>query len=86
MVRKMSGSLADQFRLEGRGYIRPGYFADVVVFDPGRVVDQATWAEPQRYPVGVHTVLVNGTIAVEAGKPVPGARGGRVLRHAPGAR
>ncbi|MEK7220090.1 MAG: D-aminoacylase, partial [candidate division NC10 bacterium] len=61
-----------------RGWLRPGYIADIVLFDPDRVQDIATYEEPIRYPVGVHTVLVNGVVTVEAGEHT-GVRAGRIV-------
>jgi N-acyl-D-amino-acid deacylase len=66
--------------LADRGWLRPGYAADIVLFDPDRVGDTATYEEPIRYPVGVHTVLVNGVVTVEAGEHT-GARAGRIVRR-----
>jgi N-acyl-D-amino-acid deacylase len=51
-----------------------------VLFDPDRIQDAATYEEPIRYPVGVHTVLVNGVVAVEAGQHTA-ARAGTILRR-----
>jgi len=79
-VRKMSGLTADKFRLAGRGYIREGYFADIVVFDPDTVIDRATWTNPHAYPEGIGYVIVNGRIVVREGEHT-GALPGRILRH-----
>lgn len=81
MIRKLTGAVADQLHLQDRGYIRPGAYADVVLFDPDTVADRATWWAPQEYPVGIRFVLVNGQPAVAAGKHEAGARHGQVLRH-----
>ena len=54
--------------------------ADVVLFDPATIRGTATFEDPIRYPAGVETVLVNGTVAVEAGQHT-GARAGRILRR-----
>jgi N-acyl-D-amino-acid deacylase len=59
--------------------------ADIVLFDPVRVQDLATYEEPIRYPAGVHTVLVNGFVTVEAGQHT-GVRAGRILRRPSSAR
>jgi N-acyl-D-amino-acid deacylase len=77
-VHKMSGFPAERFRIKGRGLLAPDYAADVVVFDPDRVADRATWDEPRREPVGIDRVLVNGQTVVLDGKPT-GALPGRVL-------
>ena len=81
-VRKMSGATAQRIGLRDRGLVREGFFADLAVFDPGRVIDRATFAEPHQYSEGVEYVLVNGTLVVDGGEPT-GARPGRVL-YGPG--
>jgi len=81
MVHKMTGAVADNVGLKDRGYLKAGYFADVVLFDAGAVADRTTWLSPQEYPSGIRYVLVNGTMAVADGKRQPG-RPGRVVRHA----
>jgi dihydroorotase/N-acyl-D-amino-acid deacylase len=79
-VHKMTGMPAARLRLTDRGVLRVGAVADVVVFDPATVKDQATFTEPHQYPVGIETVLVNGVVAVDGGRAT-GARAGRVLRR-----
>jgi N-acyl-D-aspartate/D-glutamate deacylase len=79
-VRKMTSLPANQFGLAGRGEIRVGAAADLVVFDPATVRDEATFAAPHAYPVGISTVLVNGVPAVRRGEPV-GSRSGQILRR-----
>jgi N-acyl-D-amino-acid deacylase len=78
-VRKMTSLTAKHLRLADRGEIRIGAWADLVVFDPARVSDTATYEDPHRYPVGIEHVVVNGGIALEAGETAPG-RHGRFLR------
>ena len=73
-IRKMTSLPADRFGLTARGRIAEGDFADLVVFHPETVSDQATYEEPQRFPTDVQAVLVNGVIADEA------ARAGSALR------
>jgi len=68
--------------VRGRGLVREGGFADLAVFDAGRVIDRATYERPFRYPGGVEYVVVNGAVVGERGKHT-GARPGRVLRHTP---
>jgi N-acyl-D-amino-acid deacylase len=80
-IRKMTADPCRRFGLGNRGRLCPGFMADVVLFDPERVIDTATYEQPIRYPVGIQTVLVNGTVAVEAGEHT-GARAGRVLQRA----
>ncbi len=60
-VRKMTSLAADHFRLADRGRLSPGRAADVVVFDPGSIVDRSTYAAPHRLAEGVVHVVVNGT-------------------------
>jgi N-acyl-D-aspartate/D-glutamate deacylase len=79
-VRKMTSLNAAKIGLVDRGLLRPGQFADVTVFDPATVIDRSTYLEPFQYSQGVVTVLVNGKIVLENGKPT-GARSGRTLRH-----
>jgi N-acyl-D-amino-acid deacylase len=79
-VAKMTGQVADVFDLKDRGRIAEGYWADLVVFDPGAVADRATYEEPARFTVGVRDVFVNGQAALLDGK-VTGEKPGRVLRH-----
>ncbi|MCS6863650.1 MAG: D-aminoacylase [Gemmataceae bacterium] len=83
-IRSASGLPADILRLKDRGYLKPGYFADVVVFDPKTYRDTATFDKPHQYPTGVKWVLVNGFVAVKDGE-YQNVLGGRVLRH-PGLR
>ncbi len=68
MIRSFSGLAADFYRLPERGYLREGYVADVVVLDPARYRDTATYDEPRRYAEGVLQVFVNGQAAVRDGK------------------
>jgi N-acyl-D-amino-acid deacylase len=78
-VHKMTGFPAERFGLHGRGRVAVGFAADLVLFDAGRISDQATYATPSQPPVGISAVLVNGLIAVRAGE-VADARAGHVLR------
>jgi N-acyl-D-aspartate/D-glutamate deacylase len=80
-VRSSSGLPADILKLLERGYLRPGCFADVVVFDPKTFRDLATFDRPHQYAPGVRYLFVNGQLAIEGGKPT-GRLAGRVLRHA----
>src|SRR5664279_2771851 len=80
-VHKMSGLSARQFRLEDRGEIRAGAFADIVVFDAAMIKDMATFEAPKARAVGVDCVLVNGTVAYQSGA-TEAKRNGRFLRRA----
>jgi N-acyl-D-amino-acid deacylase len=77
-IHKMTQMPAQRLRLTDRGIIKAGAVADIVVFDASTVKDQATFTEPHQYPIGIETVVVNGTVAVERGKAT-GARAGRVV-------
>jgi len=78
-VHKMTGLPAQRFGLSDRGRVTDGAIADLVVFDPLTIIDQATFEEPHAYPIGVHDVLVAGQPVVRAGEHT-GALPGRVLR------
>lgn len=79
-VHKMTGKPAAKFGLSGRGFLRPGMRADIVVFDPDQIADRATMEDPYRYPDGIRMVVVNGEIAAEDGVYL-GTRAGEVIRH-----
>jgi N-acyl-D-amino-acid deacylase len=78
-VRKATSQAAIRVGLTDRGLLRPGMFADVVVFDPATVKDEATFAQPNRYSTGMRHVLVNGR-AVVSGGAITSERPGRPLR------
>ena len=81
-IRKMTSWPATRMRLSGRGVIKEGAWADVVVFDYDKIQDRATYEQPLLTPVGIDYVLVNGAVAVENGKHT-GVRSGKVL-YGPG--
>jgi N-acyl-D-aspartate/D-glutamate deacylase len=80
-VRSASGLPADILGLNDRGYLKPGQFADVVVFNPAEIIDAATFDQPFESPKGIPWVFVNGKPAVKNGEPTK-SLSGRVLRHA----
>jgi N-acyl-D-amino-acid deacylase len=82
-VRRLSRLPAENLKLDRRGALRDGYFADVVVFDPARIQDHATYTVPHRYATGVEHVFVNGVQVLDHGEHT-GAAPGRALRG-PGA-
>lgn len=79
-IHSMTGLPAAVFRVRGRGEIRPGAFADVVVFDLAAVRDRATYEKPHQLSEGMRFALVNGQVALADGHPSP-SRAGRVLRR-----
>ena len=74
----MTSLPADRFELAGRGLLTPGAWADVAVFDPAEFRDVATFEEPQREPVGLPWLVVNGALTYDRGRHT-GARAGRLL-------
>ncbi len=82
-VRKMTSWPATRMRLERRGVIRAGAWADITVFDLTTVRDRATYDEPVLFPEGIEYVLVNGVVVVDDGGTHTGARPGHVL-YGPG--
>lgn len=81
-IQRSTALTADTLGLKDRGRLRPGAFADVVVFDPTRFVERATYAEPTLLAVGMRTVLVNGAVAVDNGA-LTGTAAGRALPKTP---
>jgi N-acyl-D-aspartate/D-glutamate deacylase len=79
-IRSSTGLPADILQLKDRGYLKPGFAADVVVFDPATFRDAATFEKPHQYPPGLKWVLVNGRVAVKDGQYQEGVLGGQVLR------
>lgn len=79
-VRKMTSFPARRFKLGRRGTVAPGYAADLVVFDPDTVRDEATYAEPKRFASGISYVFVNGVKCVDAGT-YRETRSGKVIRR-----
>jgi N-acyl-D-amino-acid deacylase len=78
-VHQLAQLPATNLKLRRRGSLAPGYFADVVVFDPNTITDHATFAEPHQYATGMVHVFVNGTQVVRDGQHT-GATPGRVVR------
>jgi N-acyl-D-aspartate/D-glutamate deacylase len=79
-VRKMTSLSAAKLGLQDRGLLRAGFFADLTLFDPDRVIDRSTYADPFHYSEGIEYVIVNGQIVLDHGRHT-GARPGRALRH-----
>jgi N-acyl-D-amino-acid deacylase len=78
-VRKLSALPAENLKIRERGRLQEGYFADVVVFDPAKVQDHATFDKPHQYSTGVRHVFVNGVQVLKDGEHT-GATPGRVVR------
>ena len=78
-IRKMTSLPAQAMHLYGRGVLREGLSADVVIFDPDEIQDAATFADPHQYPRGINWVIVNGVVAVD-GDGWTEALSGQVLR------
>jgi len=83
-VRRLTSQPAENMRLDRRGRLTSGYFADVVIFDPAAVTDHATFKQPHQYATGVRDVFVNGVQVLKNGEHT-GAKPGRVV-CGPGAR
>lgn len=84
-VRKMTSLPARTFHLAGRGELRPGFAADVAVFDPATVNDPSSYSDPHHYATGFSDVLVNGTPVIRSGA-FTSARAGQPVRRAPSSR
>ena len=79
-IKKMTSLPASRIGLTDRGVIRRGWAADIVMFDPAKVTDTATYLKPKAFPVGIEYVIVNGITAVVRGRFL-GRLNGRALRH-----
>lgn len=78
-IRRLTSFPAANLKIEGRGWLQEGYFADVVVFDPATVQDHATPENPHQYSTGMQHVFVNGVQVLKDGEHT-GAKPGRVVR------
>ena len=78
-IRRLSSLPATNLGLRQRGFLRPGYYGDVVVFDPATIQDHATFEKPKQLATGVRDVFVNGVQVLKNGKHT-GAKPGRVVR------
>jgi N-acyl-D-amino-acid deacylase len=78
-IRKFTALPAQRMRFTDRGVLKKGMWADVVIFDPAKVHDVATYENPNQFSVGMDFVLVNGELVIDGGK-MTGARPGKVLR------
>ncbi|HYV65488.1 MAG TPA: amidohydrolase family protein, partial [Myxococcales bacterium] len=82
-VRRITSLPARRMGIWDRGVLRPGAYADVVVFDPKTVQDTATFENPQQYPPGIETVVVNGRVVLHRGERTADRPGRPLLRSAP---
>ncbi|HEV2182619.1 MAG TPA: amidohydrolase family protein [Candidatus Acidoferrales bacterium] len=78
-IRKITSLPAEREHLAKRGLLRPGFYADITIFDPATIIDKATYAAPNQVSDGVHYVFVNGQLEYENGD-LTGAMAGRALR------
>jgi len=86
-IRRLTSQPAENLKLQRRGRLAPGYYADIVVFDPATIIDHATFGEPHQYSTGVRDVWVNGVRVLRDGSPTD-SMPGRVVRgpgYRPGA-
>lgn len=81
-IRKMTSLSAAKLGIFDRGLIRAGTFADIVVFDPEKIIDHSTYEDPFQYSEGVVHLVVNGKLVLEDGKHT-NQRPGRAIRHKP---
>jgi len=80
-IQKITSMTAQKFGLRKRGRIGVGCFADIVVFDPEKITDSSTWANPHQYPKGINYVTVNGKVVISEGEHT-GTLAGRLLKKA----
>ena len=81
-IRKMTQLPASVLGLTDRGKIKSGYWADLVIFNPNTIIDNATFDAPHQYPTGITHVMVNGQVAIENGKHTK-SLAGKILKHTP---
>jgi N-acyl-D-amino-acid deacylase len=79
-VKKMTSMPAEKLKLKSRGKIKQGNFADITIFNPKTVIDNATFIDPHQFPSGIKYVIVNGKIAVKNSE-FTGVRAGEILEH-----
>jgi N-acyl-D-amino-acid deacylase len=78
-VKKMTSMPADKMGLSKRGRLKTGCYADIVIFEPGLISDLATYIQPEKYPVGIEQVFVNGRLVIDRGHNT-GRLPGKLLR------
>ena len=82
-IRRSTGRTADMYRIKDRGYLKPGAFADVVVFDPAEYAPRADYVHPREPSAGVTALFVNGKLALKDGAATGAAAGRALLRPTP---
>lgn len=82
-VRQSTGRTADIYKIDHRGYLRPGYYADVIVIDPARYAPRADYMHPRELSVGVTRLFVNGALAVRDSQTTGATAGRALLRPTP---
>jgi N-acyl-D-aspartate/D-glutamate deacylase len=78
-IRKITSLPAQREHLQDRGLLKPGYFADITIFDAAKIIDRATFTNPAQLSEGVDAVIVNGQLEFDHGK-LTGATAGHFLR------
>ena len=78
-IRKLAALPAENLRIKRRGQLQTGYFADVVIFEPAKIQDNATFDQPRQYATGTVDVFVDGVQVFKNGEHT-GAKPGRVVR------
>ncbi len=78
-IRKITSLPAQREHLDGRGLLKPGYFADITIFDPATIIDHATFTKPDLLSEGIDFTIVNGQVEYDHGK-LTGVTAGRILR------
>lgn len=79
-IYKMTNKPAVTFRIEDRGLLKEGYFADIVIFDENTVIDKGTFVDPIQHPEGIDYVIINGEVVLEKGISKKEVLAGKVLR------
>jgi N-acyl-D-aspartate/D-glutamate deacylase len=79
-IHKMTGMPAGRLGLKDRGRLAVGCRADIVILEPGNVVDTATFDAPRQYPAGIGTVIVDGEVIIQGGEHT-GRTPGRFIKH-----
>jgi N-acyl-D-amino-acid deacylase len=80
-IRKCTSLPAAQLGLDGRGVIKEGAHADIVIFDPDKIIDKASFAKPYQYSEGIQTVIVNGVPVWHEGQYSADRPAGQVIRR-----